>query len=46
MEKGIMLKYKGFIKPFGGRTLGKAHANVSLQEMTLRQLSPFNTQLT
>jgi hypothetical protein len=46
MEKGIMLKYKGVIKPFGGQTLGKGHANLSLQQMTLRQLSPFNTQLT
>jgi len=46
MEKGIMLEYKGIIKPFSGQTLGKVHANLSLQELTLRHLSPFNTQLT
>jgi len=31
MEKGIMLEYKGIMKPFGGQTLGKVHGNLSLK---------------
>lgn len=41
-----MLEYNGIIKPFGGQTLGKVRAYLNLQELTLRHLSPFNTQLT
>jgi hypothetical protein len=45
-ERGIMLEYKGIIKPFGGQALGNVRANVGLQELTFRRLSLFNTQLT
>jgi len=41
-----MLEYRGIIKSFGGQTPRKVHENLSLQELTLRHLSPFNTPLT